>query len=402
MVTRNFSTVPAFYLACALAAPTALAQPASPAAEPRPATSSDQNTVTPPAPEPASQPEHDGAASGAPEATLHHAPRSVAPAHVPMDLRAEIENPHRVRHAILLYRVLGNDPKRPHEWTEIEFLRSSPGPYVAVVPERDVAAPGLEYAIELELLDGSRVRSFASREEPFGVSVSEDLMDVRERVALERLHGRRSVVSSSVEYVSFGKSARSSADGSTANVDDSYYRVEASYTYRPLRLVDEFSVHVGAVRGTSPVPASTNTPADTSVGLNYAAPSVRFRLSDVFRLEVETLASVTEVGFSLGGGAALDVGDPYGSKWRVGFESIDTFGTRFFSQVDIHATTAFRLSPIIEATDMPHANRYGVRLIGEAAYEFTNGFGIAVRGGYQARNAASGGPSAGATLNFAF
>jgi hypothetical protein len=344
----------------------------------------------------------EASAEDAPRPGVHHAPRSVAVAHEPMNVAVTIQNPHLVKRAVLVYRVLLSlrPDARPGAWTEIEFLRASPGPYVAVVPATDVAAPGLEYALEVERVDGAREATFASREAPFRVSVSEDLMDVRERVALARVSGRRSVVSSFVEYVSFGRSAAPGASG--GDVRDSYYRVEGAYTYRPLRVVDEFSVHVGAIRGNSPVPSSGTSGSDTAVGLNYASPSVRFRLSDAFRLDTELLASVTEVGFSMGAGGSLDVGDPYGSKWRVGFETVQTFGTRFFSQVDIQATPRLRLSPLIEVTDMPHADRFGVRLVGEALYEFPNGLGVAVRGGYQARDAASGGPSAGLRVLWGF
>lgn len=337
------------------------------------------------------------AAAVAQRPSLHHAPASVATAHQPLEIAATITHPHRVRRALLLYRRVVEGGAAA-ELTEVEFLRGSPS-YVAVVPAPDVGNPGLEYAIELELVDGTRKPAFASRAVPFRVFVSEDLMDVRERVALTRLEGRRSAVSSFFEYASFGRSR--AADPRQGDVADWYYRVEAAYTYRPLRLIDEFSVHVGVVRGNSPR-ADTRAGESTSVGLNYAAPSVRFRLSDAFRLETEVLASVTEVGFAVGAGALLDVGDPYGSKWRVGFESIQTFGHRIFSQVDIQATQSLRFSPIVEVTDMPHADRFGVRLVGEALYLWPNGFGVAVRGGYQARDAASGGPSGGLRLLWAF
>jgi hypothetical protein len=114
------------------------------------------------------------------------------------------------------------------------------------------------------------------------------------------------------------------------------------------------------------------------------------------------LTSVTEVGFSVGGGGALDIGDLHGSKLRVGFESVQVFGTRFFSEVDIQATRRLRLAPVVEATDMPHAGQYGVRLIGDVSYDFGAGFSASIRGGYQAREATSGGPGIGAGLAWAF
>ena len=138
------------------------------------------------------------------------------------------------------------------------------------------------------------------------------------------------------------------------------------------------------------------------VGLNYGAPTVRLRLSDLVHLEAEFLTSVTETGFSVGTGAVLMVGDPYASKLSLGFESIQVFGTRFWSRMDISASERLTVSPVIEVTDMPHANHFGVRLFGEVSGELGQGFSAALRGGYQARASTGGGPSAGASVGYAF
>jgi hypothetical protein len=138
------------------------------------------------------------------------------------------------------------------------------------------------------------------------------------------------------------------------------------------------------------------------VGLNYAALTLRLRVADLFRFEGEVLSSVTDAGFAAGGGAAIDVGDPYGSKLRLGFEAVHGFGARWFTQVDVQAASRLRLSPIVEATSMPHAGRYGVRLVGEVAVDCGNGVTAAIRGGYQARESTDGGPSGGLGLTFAF
>ena len=56
----------------------------------------------------------------------------------------------------------------------------------------------------------------------------------------------------------------------------------------------------------------------------------------------------------------------------------------------------------LEATNMPHAGRYGVRLVGEVGVYCGGGVTVAVRGGYQARKSTDGAPSGGAQLSFAF
>jgi hypothetical protein len=333
---------------------------------------------------------------------LHHAPPSVVPAHEALVMRADIDHPELVARALLLYRT----PDNP-QWREIEFQRASEGPYAAIVPEADVKWPSLAYAIELEGTDGKRVAAFASRANPFTVQIPEDLMDVRERALDQRLDGRRSVFSSTGEYVSFGDSKADVGTGTQQTVSDRYYRIEAGYTYRPLRVVTEFSVRAGIVRGKAPVPLRELQPGASEgerfdVGLNYGAPSVRFRLHDAVHLEGELLTSVTEVGFSWGGGAAVLIGDPYGSKLTLGFESIQTFGTRFWSRMDVRANDHLVVAPIVELTNMPSAEDYGLRLLGEAAFDVGGGFSVAARGGYQARLATSGGPAFGGTLSYAF
>ncbi len=111
---------------------------------------------------------------------------------------------------------------------------------------------------------------------------------------------------------------------------------------------------------------------------------------------------MTEVGFSVGTGAALLVGDPYGSKLTLGFESIQVFGTRMYSRMDIVARRDLIVAPIVEVTDMPHADRFGVRLLTEARYDAGRGFGVGLRAGYQARVATSGGPTGGLHASYAF
>ena len=51
---------------------------------------------------------------------------------------------------------------------------------------------------------------------------------------------------------------------------------------------------------------------------------------------------------------------------------------------------------------MPHADRFGVRLLSEVAVDAGAGFHIAARGGYQARTFTSGGPSVGTTVSYSF
>ena len=359
-------------------------------------TSSAESSTTSPKPQPAAAAAH-----------VSHAPVSVAVANEALHVPAEIIHPERTKRVLLVYRTKDNTSYR-----EVPFQRASDGPYVAIVPAGEMRAPWLAYTIEVVGLDGRRRAAFASRAVPHQLQVPEDLMDLREAALSQRLGGRRSVFSTSAESVSFGKSVAEVRDPNTGavtsqSVSDRYFRIEGAYTYRPLQVVTEFSVRIGVVRGKAPVPLRDPLPGVPEserfdVGLNYGAPRVRLRGNDAIHFDAELLTSVSEVGFALGGGGAILIGDPYGSKLTLGFETIETFGTRFFSRVDVVATAGVIVAPIVEVSNMPSAERYGVRLLGEVAVDLGSGFSVAGRGGYQARNAESGGASFGGTLSYAF
>lgn len=331
---------------------------------------------------------------------VHHGPISVTPAGKPLIIQADIGRANRVKQAWLVYRVGVTGT-----FQQVPFRRGSEGPYLATLAGDQVKAPSVFYLIEIETVEGQRFPVFASREAPFRVSVSEDYDDLREKALLARLGGRRSEVTASGEYVMFGITDATLTDenGVTREegVRDHYYRLESGYTYRPLGTVAEFSIRLGLVRGRSVVPGESDE-SQFDVGLNYASPRVRFRVDDAVHVETELLTSVTEVGFSMGAGGALLLGDPYGSRITFGFESVQTFGTRMYTRMDIDAGSGVLVAPVIEVTDMPHADRYGVRLLSEVGIDAGSGFRISARGGYQARTFTSGGPSGGASLFYAF
>jgi hypothetical protein len=312
-----------------------------------------------------------------------------------------------VRRAVLVYTQGDRVEEVPFERSAGDAL-----PYVAVVPADRVVRPSISYAIEIEQTDGQRVPVFASRDDMQPVQVVGDEVDAREEALLARLHGRRFVLETGGEYASFGPSTAQVCSGACApagapqttvprNVLDNYWHLDFGVTYRLLRTVSEIGIRGGLYRGTSVVPNVTDA-SQFNVGLNYGAAWIRVRASDWLHLEAETLSSITEVGFSLGGGGSVLVGDEYGSHLTVGVESVQVFGTRGFSRFDIVANDRLHLAPIVEVTNMPHADSAGVRLLMEVGYDLGGGWLLTVRGGYQARVFDSGGPAAGAGVAYAF
>ncbi len=335
-----------------------------------------------------------------PGPALHHVPAATAAEHQPFIVQANIERPDLVGRAVLVYRHEGH-------LDEVAFKRSADerAPYVAVVPGEQVTRPSIAYAIELERTDGERVAVFASREDMQPVEVVGDFVDAREETQLARLGGRRFVFESSGEYASFGVTpAQVAGNGgqlTTRNVNDSFWHADATFTYRLLRTVSEFGIRGGVYRGTSVVPGVTDA-SQFDVGLNYGAPFVRLRATDWLHFEFEFLTSITEVGFSLGGGGAVLIGDAYGSHLTLGGESISVFGSRGYSRFDVRATPWLRVAPMVEVTDMPHASSAGVRLLGDAGFDVAPGWIVTLRGGYQARTFDSGGIAAGGGISYAF
>jgi hypothetical protein len=341
-----------------------------------------KSAASPVAPPTEEKPSASNAASPRALTSVHHAPISSAIEKRDLVVLVELDDPHLVKSVVLVFRSEG-------QALEQAELRRGDGGYEATIPASKVVG-SIAYAIEVERTDGSRIAVFASRAALHSVQLLPEATDEREARLLARLGGRRSVVSASSEYADF--------DASTAG-RDYFWKVEGRYVYRPLRTVAEFGIRGGVIRG--------EAGSASQVGLNYGAPSVRFRMHDHWHLELEGMASISDEGFSTGGGAALMIGDPYASKLVlgtsfVGISDESYFGSRFYSRVDLAAHQRVTVSPIIEITDMPNATLWGVRLLAELAVDLGAGFGASLHGGYQARASASGGPSVGGSLALGF
>lgn len=324
---------------------------------------------------------------------FHHAPVGAAAEGQPLVIEAGLDDPHLAKGVTLVYRAGG----KVHE---VPFRRATAG-WSAVIPAEH-ATEGLAYAVEVTTVDDEQVAAFATRDAMHPVQLLPDERAEREEVLLRRVGGRRSVATVGSELADFG---------STGGISDRYWRVEGRYTYRSLTTVSEFWIRGGVMRGTTPA-TSVDAEGDGRLveserGLNYGAPGMRLRLHDLWHLELEGMASISDEGFSTGGGFDLLIGDPYGSKVVlgaafIGLSETTYFGSSFTSRVDLAVHERITVSPVIEITDMPNAEQFGVRLLADVGVDFGGGFGANVVGGYQARVAAGGGPSIGGSASLAF
>ncbi len=350
-------------------------------------------------PEPVASPEPADDEPVEPE--VHHTPPLTHLETTPLEISVAITHHERVARALLVHRKRPSDPPRV-----VVLRRGSGGSYRGSVPSARVARPALYYSIELELDDGTRREVFASRSAPHRVQILEDAGAVVERERLARLDGRRSQVEARGEYVSFGTSGATVLEGDVPRrvaVDDRYWRVEGAYRYRMLGFVAHLGMRAGVLRGRAPVAPSERPDAEDrfEVGLDYAAPEVRFRLHDAVYADVALYASLSEAGFGFGGGGALLVGDPARTHLALGFHGIEGAGFSAQTRLALAPLAWLSIAPAVELTNLPSAEAFGVRLLGDVAVTF-GGFTIGARGGYQAREATSGGPTAGGTVAYAF
>ncbi len=335
--------------------------------------------------------------------SVHHTPISSAPQNDDLMVSAGFEHPELIRRAYVVYRHEGRVEERE--------LRRSGGadgaPYAVIIPKEHTRGAQLGYAIEADGVAGGRTALFASRERMQDVTLLPDEDDVAESAFLRRIEGRRSVVGAQAELVRFGSTQANVGDGAangpkrTEDVADQYYRFEGSYTYRLGKVVSEFGIRFGIVRGRSIVPGEVD-PGKFDVGLNYGSPRVRFRATDFLHFDAEFLTSVTEVGYSVGGGGAVLLGDPTAMHVAFGMEGVQVFGVRGYTKVRLPLGTRVALAPSIEITNMPHADKAGVRLLGDVDVRVTSGLSLGARLGYQARVFDTGGPTLGLGGAYAF
>lgn len=336
-------------------------------------------------------------------AVVHHTPLLVADEGRELTLSIDVDG--EIDRAYLVYRrhdePIGHRP----------FVDRSASHWTVDVPAEVVASPGFGYTIEiLERVDGQEHRRavFASRDELHRVQVSEPMSDIVERRLLDRVDGRRHVVSASAAWVDFGETdvvTMGPATGvSRRDVsDDHYWRAEARYDYRFLVVLYSLGLRLGVLRGSSPIEDRYPTGDDPAgVGLNYAVPELRLRFHDVFHMDAGVIVGVNDEGFAFGGAGAMHIGDLFGPRLTLGFEGIQQLGVTAKTQVHLPVVDWLELAPSVELTNLPAGDRFGLRLLGDVTIRPGAGFSIRAQGGYQTRLSHGGGPTVGGGLGYAF
>jgi hypothetical protein len=270
--------------------------------------------------------------------------------------------------------------------------------YRAQLPAACAQPPGFSYFVVLRSASGD-APLFASAAAPHPVRVRHSPEREGELTRL-RAHGyQRSRALLAAELVSFGD--RAPAPGAEA-LHDRYYRVEAGYGYSFFGTIEDIALTLVRVRGENGVqpPAAGAAPLDP--GIDYGRAAVTLLASDFVRLRSALLLGASQEGFEWGGSGEIVFGDPRAEHLLLGAESLTTLGTTGYLRLGFNATSSVPMGARVELTDFPLGEDAAVRLLYEVGYRFTPATELTLRGGYQGRTSAVGGPSFGAALRYGF
>jgi len=326
---------------------------------------------------------------------LRHVPRAEATAGEPLPIVAAVPAAEQ-RPLVLHYRAAG-----AAAWIDRELARRPDGTWVAEIPARDVAPPGLEYYIAVDGGD-----AFASPAAPHRVEVRPSATEHRRDRDFARADHRRSRSHVAVEYVDYG--SRRLGD---REVPDRYYRIDADFAYRLYAYPLE-EVRIGYTRllGTTP---DTELDDPSDCGSAACALDAGFKVAGWFELGVGLVEGVradargmvmaTPAGFAVGGRGELRAGVADATHVAIGAEYLADVGSTGYFRLGWFTVPALPMAATVEVTDLPARRRAtGVRLVYDVAYPMPGGLRLGLRLGYAARDEQLGGITAGAAASFDF
>jgi len=316
-----------------------------------------------------------GAGSAAASAPIvRHVPPAAATAAKAVELIADA--PATSPALRVFYRTLGNAT-----FTTAELVRQGDTRWVAVVPATAVVAPGLEYY----LVAGDEP-VFATPQWPHTTPVNISENADRKTRELARFHNRKSRLHTSGEWIDYGTRTQ---DG--AKLKDSYYRIDADFSYRLLafpleeikvgytRLIGDTQADQGMCPGTQPctVEAGYKVAGWFELGL---APV------EGIRIDARAAVMATAEGFAVGGRLEGRLGVLEGNHVAAGVELMADVGTAGYFRLGWGTVPNLPMSATVEITNMPLSVREtGVRLFYDVARDVGGGVRIGARVGYAAR-----------------
>jgi hypothetical protein len=304
-------------------------------------------------------------------------------------------------------------------WNTTAFGKTASAGWAAVVAAAEVVPPVIEYFITSRAPGGPAVDRFASADAPHPVLVSPPDDDLERQERLLGYRGHRSRARAVGEWVSFGGHGR---DATGVGYRDAYYRTEAEYLYRILTFVESIQLGMVHFRGDVPPPSAFRTGTSTeparATGMDYGYAEIALALSEVIGVKGRLLLGADDLGFAMGAGASLRLGEPTRAHLEIGAETIRRVGSDGFVRFAWDTVPRWPMSLALHVTNQPAAPLRpavspaqpddlridegaptGVRAVWQIGYELTRAITLSVRAGYQARVSTAGGPTLGAGLD---
>jgi hypothetical protein len=263
------------------------------------------------------------------------------------------------------------------QFTTIELVRRDDGHWVAVVPGKAVAAPGIDY-----YLDAGGEPVFASPDWPHSLPVHVTADSERQGRDLVRTKARRSRIHAMGEWVDFGTRT---VNGQ--KLDDHYYRIDADFMYRLWAYPLE-ELRVGYTRLLGPESMCAGTaPCPPQAGFKVGG---WFELGlapiEGFHLDGRFIVMATKDGVHPGGRGEVRLGMLDASHVAIGVETFADVGTDGFFRLGWGTVPGVPMSATVEITNLPASTRdTGVRLFYDVARDVGGGVRLGLRVGYAAR-----------------
>jgi len=319
-------------------------------------------------------------------AAVDHSPPREADAAQPVPLVFVLTRPGEVASAYLNYRTSG---KRPYE--RVLLARENDIYLRGAVPAAVVAAPGVDYFVEVSAKDGRSGLAVGSPSQPVHVAVAKpsigDRFTVREQRTSLVLGG---------EYLDFA-----TFDSRDGNHRDRTYRGHLDVTYRLATIVQRIGVGYGMVIGrggfddldwdTTPLPRA---------GFHYGQAAVDLG-TNVISAGGSLIAGVGKEGFGMGIEGRARVGAWNGTNVAARAQRLPEVGWLADVQFGAEPTDDVLLGLAVGATDQPNRGDVAATLATELAY-----VGLAapaqlmVRVSWQGRSIDHGGIGGGAGVGF--
>lgn len=343
-----------------------------------------------------------GPAQGQALRLLHTPPSSlvVDRAH---QLTVLIEGDWRLKRAWVEARPLGTSSP----WQELELRRSARQHFTVELPRALVQAPGLEYRVLSEDLEGRRqVHLELARVLVLGRS-----QEAREAQRLRAHRGKRSAARVSGELTLYGRRLYAPTEQPTEQYSDRFWVSEAEYTYRTLGFLYDIRFGLGVIRGQRAAVdlgeqrlELDGPPGSPAPGLNYGWSEANFALWDNFSVGLRLTLGASEEGFAAGLRGLVRVGALTDTHLELGAEALQDAGSLSYMSFRWQTIPRVPMGMTLELSSRPDGDSpLATRLIWEVGWQLHDSWQLQGRLGYGARvEALEGGLVAGLGLLYEF